>query len=572
MPVMAYEKVHHAFASGYECLVVWSDLLDRINVFPVADGDTGTNLRISLAPLRDLESDRASVIDQLGRCAVGNSGNIAAAFFREFVRTDGPENLAQQVGVGRALAWQAVGDPRPGTMPSVFKTLADLLEADAGVACRDIAEKLRQTVLGGLQLLPELQRAGVVDAGALAMFIFFDGFFRRLSGQDCLVPVYSLFAGRLRLNSGYQIDRQHKYCVDAVLQVEDASAHQVGDVLSGFGESVVAAKDGDRLKVHVHTPEPDRLRSQIGALVQVIDWSDEFIDDEGAFRLSVPGQNRAVHLMTDAAGSLTMELARDNGISLLDSYIIADGVSRPESLCSPEKMYALMRSGSRVTTAQASIVQRHQHYKAIRSQYERVLYLCVGSAFTGNYDTVMAWKENNDQDDRLLVLDTGTASGRLGLITLLSARYAEKNVSADEILDFARQLMDDCKEFVFIDELKYLVTGGRVSKAGGFFGDLLHMKPVISPTREGVQKVGVVCSRKGQLDFTLKKLAELNAQSGGFVLMLQYTDNKEWVTDTVRPHIKKMLPDAEIFCIPLSLTSGVHMGPGTWAVAFAPGN
>ncbi|HDL98125.1 MAG TPA: hypothetical protein ENH16_00870, partial [Desulfobacteraceae bacterium] len=79
-------ELHKAFATGYECFAAWSDLLDRINVFPVADGDTGTNLRLSLAPLLDLEARGESAIEQLACCATGNSGNIAAAFFREFVR------------------------------------------------------------------------------------------------------------------------------------------------------------------------------------------------------------------------------------------------------------------------------------------------------------------------------------------------------------------------------------------------------------------------------------------------------------------------------------------------------
>ena len=65
--------MRHAFASGYENLSAWSDLLDRINVFPVADGDTGANLRISLAPLRDYEADKLQTLELLTRCATGNS-------------------------------------------------------------------------------------------------------------------------------------------------------------------------------------------------------------------------------------------------------------------------------------------------------------------------------------------------------------------------------------------------------------------------------------------------------------------------------------------------------------------
>ena len=76
--------IHNSFATGYACLSAWADLLDRINVFPVADADTGTNLRISLAPLRDPADFRSTIEKRLAFCAAGNSGNIAAAFFQEF--------------------------------------------------------------------------------------------------------------------------------------------------------------------------------------------------------------------------------------------------------------------------------------------------------------------------------------------------------------------------------------------------------------------------------------------------------------------------------------------------------
>ena len=101
----------------------------------------------------------------------------------------------------------------------------------------------------------------------------------------------------------------------------------------------------------------------------------------------------------------------------------------------------------------------------------------------------MAWKKDNDPENLLTVVDTGAASGRLALIALLTARQAKKWPAARmNSLILSKRAMAACSEYVFIDELKYLVAGGRVSRASGFFGDLLSMKPVISPTSDGVRK------------------------------------------------------------------------------------
>ncbi len=95
------------------------------------------------------------------------------------------------------------------------------------------------------------------------------------------------------------------------------------------------------------------------------------------------------------------------------------------------------------------------------------------------------------------------------------------------------------------------------------------MKPVISPGFDGVEKKGVVRNRKSQLAFALEKLEPYKKESGKLLVLLQYTDNKEWLSTIVEPDVRRLLPGAEIVLLPLSLTSGVHMGPGTWSVAYA---
>ncbi len=199
-----------------------------------------------------------------------------------------------------------------------------------------------------------------------------------------------------------------------------------------------------------------------------------------------------------------------------------------------------------------------------------MLYLCVGSYYTGNYDIAMKWKSENDPDDRFTVIDTGAASGRLGTIVMTTSRYAADRDDANSVVDFAKAAVDVCEEYVFLDKLQYLAAGGRLSKSSAFFGDLLHMKPVISPLAEGAKKVGVLRNQKDQVRFALEKLETAVSKDSKFFILLQYTDNKPWVSDVVLKKIEGLYPAAEIILQPLSLTSGVHMGPGTWAIAFIP--
>ncbi|MFH1131202.1 MAG: DegV family protein, partial [Pseudomonadota bacterium] len=222
---------------------------------------------------------------------------------------------------------------------------------------------------------------------------------------------------------------------------------------------------------------------------------------------------------------------------------------------------------SKVSTSQASVYERHQHYQKVLSVHPRVLYLCVGSVFTGNYQVATQWKNEHDPDNRMIVLDTTAASGRLGIVALATARHATNTDDPESVISFARKAIEASCEFVFLDKLHYLAAGGRLSRTSAFFGDLLHMKPIVSPTAKGAKKVGVVHNQKEQISFALEKITQMNDPQ---LIMLEYSDNKPWVQESVLSKFKECFPRAEIILQPISLTSGAHMGPGTWAVATLP--
>jgi DegV family protein with EDD domain len=558
---------------GVERLAAWSDLLDGINVFPVADGDTGRNLRMSLSPLRYPSKDRKNIIHKLLLSARGNSGNIAARFLSEFLMADSVALLPRAAESGRDRSWQAVCDPKPGTMLTVFDALVEFFQANKFEVNPEYVSTmvvhLEKAVKSTPELIPKLKRAGVVDSGALGMYLFLEGFFASLAGKtDHFRPITMVFEHMLKISSSFEEEIEEGFCVDTVVHLRDNVDGKIRRLSENCESMLVTAHD-KFLKVHLHTNDTNFARHQIESLGTVVQWSDDHIGTqvEGFKQKHEQG---AIHIMTDAAGSVTRKDSLELGMTLLDSYITAGDKSLPETLFSPSDIYGPMRGGLIVTTSQASTFERHQSYQRVLSQYPRVLYLCVGSAFTGNYDVAMDWKRKNDSGNCLTVIDTGAASGRLGAIVIATARYATKTHDPDAVIEFARKAVDDCEEYIFLDRLKYLARGGRASKSSAFLGDAFHVKPVISPTAQGAKILGTVRNKGGQLRFALKKLRDRLARDSTLLIMLEYSDNRDWVDGTVRKQIEALSPSSEVFLQPLSLTSGVHMGPGTWAVAFLP--
>ncbi len=563
------EQLKAAFVAGYERLLAWTDLLDQINVFPVADSDTGQNLKTTLLPLGRMDRPVEDLARDLLLGATGNSGNIAAAFFSQVLKTETVVDLSRTVENGSCRARQSVADPKPGSMLTVYDELTKALEETlpcnwpGGVA--GVIDKLAASVAATTSQLSELQAAGVVDAGALGMFIFMEAFLARIAGVDnhfCDIPAY--FNGRLRIRKLSPESTAEGVCVSTLVRPQDNTDFRSDD-LASWAESVVVGTQDELVKVHLHTRKPEALREHMASMGEVLQWRQEKIEPSA---LPLAGEDAAVHIMTDAAGSMTREDARRLGVTLLDSCIVMDGRKYPETLLDHQKVYAAMVDGVRVGTAQTSLFQRHQAYQSAVSRYAKVLYICVGSVYTGNFDSARRFGASHDPQKRLFVLDSGAASGRLGVIARQTALFAKENSSVDAVCDYARQAMDASREYVFLDQLKYLVAGGRLSRTSGFFGDLLGLKPVITPRPQGAVKAGTVRSRRGQLDFAMQKLSAAFAGEDAPLILLQFSDNIDWVRRTVVPPVKALLPNAEVVLRPLSLTSGVHMGPGTWSLAY----
>jgi DegV family protein with EDD domain len=562
-----------AMAAGYERVSAWSDLLDAINVFPVADADTGRNLKISLAPMRSAHLAPAAVRLQLLEAAVGNSGNIAAAFFSELLKADSDEMLTRQTQSACEKARMAVADPKPGTMLSVFETLARFWSGTSSIsdlsALQALMAELEATVKKSPADLPELAAAGVVDAGALGMYLFWEGVLdRQTDGRLNRPPVTRLFGSALapkRMDNGSGADG---YCINTLL-TSDRSPDEITRRLDGVADSLVAVAENHQIKLHFHTASRREVRNAIDALGQPIQWREEPLTS-AAGRLAAVGAMTSVHLMTDAAGSLTRDDARDLGVTLLDSYIIMEDRSYPETLVEPEILYQAMRSGIRVSTAQASLNEKRACYQSVTSRFDHTLYLCVGAAYTGNYTTAGEWRRSNTAGDRLTVIDSTAASGRLGLLAQTIARFAAGGGGSATVAAFAKSAIAVCDELVFLDQLKYLAAGGRISKTSGFFGDLFSVKPVIRPTADGVKKAGTVRRSADQVTFACDYLKNRLPAGGPGAILLQFSDNEQRVRNDIEPLLKRTFPAAKMMVRPLSLTSGAHMGPGTWALAFMP--
>lgn len=279
-----------------------AEKINKLNVFPVPDGDTGTNMTLSMASGAEYERNENDT--HLGKLAQatakgllmgarGNSGVILSQIFRGFAakiadkQTLSARDLADALMGGAETAYKAVMKPTEGTILTVIREAASAANQtakksdDATQVLGDALEAAEKALASTPELLPVLKEVGVVDSGGQGLVIVLSAFYAVLSGQEVKTELdnANLDAMVLSLhNAGVQgelnpEDIQYGYCTEIMVDIAKGTTYnQKFDYdtfynhLAGLGDSLLVINDDDVVKVHVHTEDPG----------DVINWGTQF--------------------------------------------------------------------------------------------------------------------------------------------------------------------------------------------------------------------------------------------------------------------------------------------------------
>jgi DAK2 domain fusion protein YloV len=277
--------------------------INQLNVFPVPDGDTGTNMSLTMAnACREVQNMQDaltchSVAEALARGALkgarGNSGVILSQLFRGFFR--GVDSLtemdsqqfADALKGGVETAYKAVMKPREGTILTVSRAFAEEAvrlaahESDILSVAEGAMAYGELTLSRTPDMLDVLKKAGVVDAGGKGLLTIYKGFLYSLQGNGLInleqkeAPAAAAEAAPVGIRGGETIEKG--YCTEFLIEslkpeVDDAAVERMRERLERLGDSIVLVHDGDMLKVHVHTETPDRVLMfalQMGELMSI---------------------------------------------------------------------------------------------------------------------------------------------------------------------------------------------------------------------------------------------------------------------------------------------------------------
>ncbi|MCK8823603.1 DAK2 domain-containing protein [Fuchsiella alkaliacetigena] len=334
--------------------------INELNVFPVPDGDTGTNMYLTLSKavdnIRDLETDSvAEVLDELAAGALlggrGNSGVIFSQLLRGMAEaiTDqqkvGAEELAEGLERAAQKAYQGVMKPVEGTILTVAREVAQRAqkvvqqEKEIGVFLKAIVEQAEQSVAQTPQQLSALAEAGVVDAGAKGYAVFWEGIYNYYLLKNEEVEPYVASESpktdpEKKVTVDSSVESEYHYCTEFVLRGAEVNCKEVTELLQSQGDSLLVVEGQDFIKVHLHTNQPGAVLSQgleLGMLSQI--KIDNMVEEQHQNELVEATQEVAV---TEEAEIAVVAVA--NGPGLVDiltdlgvEQVIAGGQSNNPS-------------------------------------------------------------------------------------------------------------------------------------------------------------------------------------------------------------------------------------------------
>lgn len=273
------------FLSGAKALDAKKDYINELNVFPVPDGDTGTNMTMTImAAAKEAGNLENPDINQLGKAissgslrgARGNSGVIMSQIFRGFVKGIKGNNeldvniLANAVQHAADTAYKAVMKPKEGTILTVARAGADkaldiIINDDIDDViefCDAVAESMEEALAKTPELLPVLKQAGVVDSGGEGLMTFLRGAIDALKGKVSDFTIISNGTSKVikaNLPAETEADIKYGYCTEFIIMLErnqNTAEAQLKEYLQGIGDCVVVVADDEIIKVHVHTNDP----------------------------------------------------------------------------------------------------------------------------------------------------------------------------------------------------------------------------------------------------------------------------------------------------------------------------
>jgi len=581
-------RLSRAFRVGIRQLLSRQEHLNKINVYPVPDGDTGTNLAITLGAVlgvlqRTPDAHAGNTLTRIADAALdgarGNSGAILAQFLLGLGDKLGhlalltPANLAEGAVGGAAYARESLSEPRDGTILSVLTDFAQAAHAAAAGATefRPVLDRAMRAAQDSLarttEQLEALRRANVVDAGAQGFVELASGFADYIASGSNAEPD-PCNAGVIDASSvetaGSELALEYRWCTECVVSGANVDRRRLRETLSTHGASLVVAGLAHKARVHIHANDPTEVFRVAGQFGQV---SGEKADDMHRQQRAAHAKNRRVAIVTDSAADIP-----EDEMDRLDIHMVPARVHFGDrsyldkvGITAEEFFHEIERGAYHPKTSQPPPGDFRRRFEFLASHYDSVLSINLSRRVSGTLAAAESAAGRTSTHGEVQVIDSLNASAGQGLVVLHVAELAETGAGLTEVAAAARNILHATYTFGLMGSLDYAVRGGRVPRWVKRVADALRLMPVLGNDAAGrIRPVGVLLGRRNLREKFARFVERRMSDDRSYRILIGHANREadgHWLLERLRGDNV-----AWGRVVPLGSALGAHGGPGMLVV------
>ncbi|MCB5251813.1 MAG: DegV family protein [Candidatus Cloacimonadaceae bacterium] len=570
-------RFFRVFQVGANAIIYHQKELDRINVFPVADADTGINMAMTVEAVlsqatasKDIKATLRSISDAALMGARGNSGIILAQYLHG-LSTEMPDSesltaknfaLSAQKAVKRL--YSSVMNPVEGTILTVIREWSEYLsQAQENDFCELIVSSLakaQKSLSETPQKLKALADAKVVDAGAKGFVIFLEAVVDFIHGgslQDkMIVPAPKLFKTEGHKSAASTL----RYCSEANLGACSIDIQALKALLAPLGDSLIVAGDPEKMRLHIHSNFPEKV---FDALQPLSLLSSIKVDDMKRQHETSHEQKYPIGIITDSACDLPQELMDFYQISCVPFGVnFGKELYLDQLTLKPEAFYQKLKNHKihpQSSQPPPSTVQSMIEHMA--ENYDKVFAIHISDKLSGTYQSAASFIANK-HENKVHPVNSRQLSVSEGLVVLRVARAIEAGESFQSIHSQLDTWIANAHIYTDIYTLKYMVRGGRVPALAGIIASLLNLKPIVGLDREGKAQIsGKSFSRASNMRKIIKTIQGELHDKKLWKYAIVHAEARDRAEEYAHK-LTKLLGKSPAYIMPLTPVVGVHNGIG----------
>ena len=585
-----------ALISGIHSVIADQNFLNKINVFPVADGDTGTNLSLSLGAAlvvlkqpgeKHLGTMLAATADVLLDGARGNSGSIMAQFFQGVSDSAGDLTRFTTATFGKAIrngsdyAHDAMSNPEEGTILSAIAAFAGALEkhvnashqSDFSAAFAAAMPRLEQALADTTGQLDALRKAGVVDAGAKGFVDLMKGMASYVQRGDIVAEpdLSKLFsADDLVMPAAAEENYEFRYCTECVITADEIDRRKLREALAILGSSLVLAGSKRKAKIHIHVNDPQAVFDTARKFGEI---SGEKADDLQRQQQSSHQQARRFAVITDSGADIS-----DSDMERLSIHMVPCRIQFGErgyldkvSITTTEFYDELANNPLHPTTSQPAPGDFRRQFQYLASHFPDVISINLTSAASGTYEAARSAASRTSAQGEVHVIDSLNASLGQGLLAVFAAECGQAGMSVEATVAAVAEQIPVTHSYGVLGSLDFAVRGGRIPRWVKLLANSMRMTPIIRTSPEGKIVLSTcLFGRRNIAARFARHVAKQIRDDGPTVVAIGHAVSPERLSILEQTLTDSASNINRLTKAELGTALGVHGGPGTLMVATQP--